>query len=212
MILTSSDIIAVGGTEDTAEEWARLLSGSAILHEINTPTRMIFWLATLAHESAGLTRFIESLNYSATRLVEVWPARFGPGKLNPNEYARQPEKLANYVYADENRAPENRLGNTEPGDGWRFIGRGPIQITGRANYTACGEALGILLLKYPDLLLEPPVGARSAAWFCQSKGCNQIADGGSFEAYTRRVNGALVGLEDRLDKLEKTRATLRRFM
>jgi putative chitinase len=100
------------------------------------------------------------------------------------------------------------LGNTQQGDGFKFRGRGLIQITGRANYAECGEALGIDLIGQPELLEQPEWAAKSAAWFWSTRGLNTLADAGDFERITRRINGGLNGLADRLALCEKARAVL----
>lgn len=100
------------------------------------------------------------------------------------------------------------LGNTLPGDGFRFRGRGLIQITGRANYVECGEALGLDLISHPELLEQPAVAAMSAAWFWGTRGLNGLADAGEFERITRRINGGLNGLADRLQIWARARDVL----
>jgi putative chitinase len=199
--LTSGELArAVGCSVEIASIWLDPINGASAIYSISTPQRLACWLATIAHETSGLTRLQEDLNYSARRLVEVWPVRFGPGGRDPEEYARNPEKLANFVYA-------NRMGNgdEDSGDGWRFIGRGPAQLTGRENYERCGTALGVQLWRFPDLLIEPPVGALSAGWYWSDRNLNPLADDGDFEGIVRKWNGGLVGLEDRLARLETAR-------
>lgn len=156
------------------------------------PTAM--FRATIAHESARFTRLSENLNYSADRLRAVWPKRF-PTLESAQDVARQPEKIANKVYA-------GRMGNIDPGDGWRYRGRGLIQLTGRGNYRACGVALGVDLLANPDLLLQPEYAARSAGWFWRVNGCQPLAEAGDLEAVTRKVNGGLNGMADRRQLFE----------
>ncbi|MCU9946880.1 glycoside hydrolase family 19 protein [Pseudomonas sp. PDM13] len=163
---------------------------------ITTPARQSAFLAQCAHESAGFSRFAENLNYSAAGLAATWPGRFRGADGQPNAlalvYQRRPAVIASYVYA-------NRMGNgdEESGDGWRFRGRGLLQITGRGMYQRCGDALGLPLLEQPDLLLQPEQAVLSAAWFWQSNGLNALADAGAFEAITRRINGGLNGLAER---------------
>lgn len=180
-------------------EWAAALVEAALEREITTPAREAPWIAQLAHESSGFTRFEENLNYSATRLQEIWPRRF-PTQSLALLYARDPEKIANRVYG-------NRLGNgpEASGDGWRFRGRGPIQITGRENYRRAGQAIGVVLEAAPELAATPTVGARIAAWYWQSRGCNELADRGEYVAITKAINGGLVGLRDRELWLYKVR-------
>ncbi|WP_374981736.1 glycoside hydrolase family 19 protein [Pseudomonas solani] len=174
---------------------------------VTTPTRQSAFLAQCAHESAGFSRFAENLNYSAAGLAATWPGRFRGADGQPNAlalaYQRRPAVIANYVYA-------NRMGNgdEESGDGWRFRGRGLLQITGRGMYQRCGEALGLPLLEQPDLLLQPEQALLSAAWFWQSNGLNALADAGDFEAITRRINGGLNGLAERKALWLKAREAL----
>jgi putative chitinase len=100
------------------------------------------------------------------------------------------------------------LGNVAPGDGLRFLGRGLIQLTGRANYKRAAEALGADLIAHPELLGEPTLACRSAGWFWQSHGCNELADAGDFAKLTKRINGGLVGYADRLALWEKAKNVL----
>ncbi|MDW3710703.1 MULTISPECIES: glycoside hydrolase family 19 protein [Pseudomonas] len=174
---------------------------------ITTPARQSAFLAQCAHESAGFSRLAENLNYSASGLAATWPGRFRGVDGQPNAlalaYQRRPAVIANHVYA-------NRMGNgdEESGDGWRFRGRGLLQITGRGMYQRCGDALGLPLLEQPDLLLQPEPAVLSAAWFWQSNGLNALADAGDFEAITRRINGGLNGLAERKALWLKAREAL----
>ncbi|OAN50699.1 glycoside hydrolase family 19 protein [Magnetospirillum moscoviense] len=157
---------------------------------IDSPARLAAFLAQVAHESGSLARLIENLNYSAQGLLAAWPKRFTPDLAAV--YARQPVAIANRVYAD-------RMGNGDEasGDGWRYRGRGMIQLTGRATYAACGSDLGLALVDQPDQLIEPAPAARSAAWFWHTRDLNALADAGDFDAITRRINGGLTGQTDR---------------
>ena len=110
------------------------------------------------------------------------------------KYANNPEKLANKVYA-------GRLGNTEEGDGWKYHGRGLIQLTGRDNYKNCGQAIGMDLINNPDLLAQPEGAALSAAWFFNKHGLNQLADIGDFVLMSKRINGGDLGLSQRIAKI-----------
>ena len=141
----------------------------------------VFEINTLSRQ----TCFLAQVGHESGRLVhvrEIW---------NPIQCAWQ----ARY----EGRAS---LGNTQPGDGARFKGRGLIQITGRYNYKACGKALGIDLEQEPDLLERPDYAALSAAWFWREHGCNELADAGKFFAITRVINGGTNGIDDRLSLLK----------
>ncbi len=169
------------------------LSTAMITFKIDTPIRVAMFLAQIAHESQGFTRLEENLNYSAEALLATWPKRFTEAQAQ--SYARQPERIANRVYA-------NRLGNGDEasGHGWRYRGRGLIQITGLDNYGFCGKALSPrpgYLVKNPEALLRTVYAAESAAWYWRAKNCNDPADAGSLEEVTRRINGGLNGLADR---------------
>lgn len=157
---------------------------------LSTIARRAAFIAQAAHESAGFSTFIENLNYSAGALNRVWPTIF-PVAIAA-QYARQPERIANRAYA-------NRIGNgpEASGDGWRYRGRGVFQLTGRANYLACGAALGLDLINHPELLEQPVNAFRSAGWFWNSKALSPLADIGAFTEITRRINGGYNGLADR---------------
>lgn len=166
-------------------------------YRIDSPVRRAAFLAQVGHESGQLRRLAENLNYSAAGLAATWPARFRAADGQPNalahRLARRPEAIANHVYAE-------RLGNgpAASGDGWRYRGRGLIQLTGRDNYRTCGEAIGQNLEDYPDLLEQPEWAALSAAWYWARNGLNELADAGRFEAITRRINGGTHGQAQRL--------------
>lgn len=163
---------------------------------IDTLPRIAAFIAQVGHESAQLTRCVESLIYSAQRLAMVWPRRFRSADGSPTALARevayQPERIANLVYAGR-----NGNGDEASGDGWRFRGRGLLQVTGRSNYRAVGEGLAQPFVARPQLLAEPRWACRTAAWWWQRNGLNELADGARFEDITRRINGGLNGLEDR---------------
>jgi putative chitinase len=173
-----------------AATFAPLLTAACAEFGISTPARQAAFVPQVAHESAGFTRLVENLNYSATGLMSVWPKRFN--LTTAMACARNPEKIANQVYA-------SRMGNgnVASGDGWRYRGRGLIQITGRANYEGCGEGLGLDLIAHPELLECPEHAARSAGWYWQANGLNALADAGDFDGITRRINGGLNGIMER---------------
>ncbi|HEX5863436.1 MAG TPA: glycoside hydrolase family 19 protein [Casimicrobiaceae bacterium] len=157
--------------------------------------RVAMFLAQVAEETGGLTRLEENMNYSAERLLAVWPSRFTPALATL--YAHDPSALADFVYA-------NRMGNgdQQSGDGWLFHGRGPPMLTGRKNYTAAGFSLGIdNLTLYPDqVATDATVGMRTAAWFWAQIGGNALADAGDFDRLSARWNGAdpAIGLVHRV--------------
>lgn len=184
--------------------WSRELQ-NAVPFGVNTAPRWAAFIAQVAHESAQFTRLVEGLSYSVRGLMATWPSRF-PNETTAKPFARNPERLANYVYG-------NRLGNGPPesGDGWRYRGRGLIQVTGKANYTVAGTALGLPLIAQPAMLERPTDAVRSAAWFWQSNHLNELADADSldaFEAITRRINGGTTGLADRVALWRKAQEVL----
>lgn len=179
---------------------------------INTPLRRAHFLAQIDHESAGFTRTRENLNYAADALVKLFPRRVTAelaAKIGrtPSQPANQ-EAIANAIYGGEWGV--KNLGNTEPGDGALFIGRGYIQITGRANYAACSrDVFGSgMLLRAPQMLESAPNAAMSAGWFWQSRGLNAMADADDLERVTRAINGGTNGIEHRRELLAKYKADL----
>jgi putative chitinase len=179
---------------ERASLWIAPLEQAMARWEITTRPRIAAFLAQAAHESAELRHLEENLNYSAEALVSTWPSRFTSSLAG--EYARKPEAIANYVYAD-------RLGNGDKasGDGWLYRGRGIFQLTGRANYRDCSIAIAgdaDTLLTNPEFLTDPDFACQSAGWFWQSRGLSDLAERGGFEEITRKINGGLVGLPERL--------------
>ena len=199
MTPTAAQIIAFA--PKCPADWARELAAAMPQWGIDSTVRAEMFLAQCAHETGGFTRFVENLNYSAERLMKVWPSRF-PSFHAALPYARDPEKLANHVYA-------NRLGNGNEasGDGWRYIGRGAIQLTGRSNYRKAAEGIGYPLERYPTDILLPRYGAPAACWFWKSNGLNELADRGEYAAIGKRINGGTLGQRERETWLAAARAT-----
>lgn len=170
-----------------------------------TPLRLAHFMAQILHESGGLTIQFENLNYSPERLPKVWPFRFLPkGPLDPTKYAHDPEKLANEVYG-------GRMGNTEPGDGFKYRGRGLLQLTGKESYQEATEILRSFYSNCPDLVQEPDqvispnwcVEVAAAEW--EVKGCSRLADQDTLKAVTRKINGGTIGLAEREEWLKRTK-------
>jgi putative chitinase len=177
----------------------------ALFKEFGLSTKRIrieYFLAQIAHETGALTRSVENLNYSAKRITEIWPSRF-PTLASAEPFANNPEKLANKVYA-------NRMGNGPPesGDGYRYRGQGYIQITGKDGYRQTGSHAGIDLVTKPEKAIETAHALRVACAFWAWKNLNPLCDARKFEEVTRRINGGLIGLEDRLEWLKKVRIVL----
>ena len=157
-------------------------------YQIVGSKRIAAFIAQVGHESRHLTRLVENLNYSADALRRNWPSRFSVELASA--VAGKPEQIANIAYG-------NRMGNTAPGDGWKYRGRGLIHITGQNNYRACGEVLGLDLIAQPELLEKPQHACMSAAWFWATNGLNTLGDAGKFDAITQRINGGQNGTADR---------------
>lgn len=192
--LTATHIETLAPYAPSPGEWAAALNPALKRFEITSAGRCAAFLAQVAHESGGFRHVLENLSYSAERLMAVWPKRF-PTIASTSGYARNPQALANRVYA-------GRLGNGNEasGDGWRYRGRGLIQLTGRANYREAGEGIGRALEAQPELVERRDIAALTACWFWHSRGCNALADQGTesaFETITKRINGGTHGLEDR---------------
>jgi len=156
------------------------------------------FLGQILHESDGLTRLEENLSYSAERLTVVWPNRF-PTKADAQPYARNPEALANRVYG-------GRMGNTDPGDGWKYRGRGPLQVTGRDNYRSVGGIVGQDLEAMPELLEQPRFALEACIAWWEDRIPDELL--GDPEKTTRRVNGGLIGLAHREELTNAAREAL----
>ena len=160
------------------------------------PARLAGFLAQTAHESGGFNFTVENLNYSKDGLRKIFPKYFPNDEL-AKQYARQPQKIANRVYA-------NRMGNgpEETGDGYRYCGRGLIQLTGKQNYTWFAASLGIPVEEASEYLQTFEGAAQSACWFWETNKLNQYADSGDIITMTKRINGGTIGLEDRIKHYE----------
>jgi putative chitinase len=205
-----------GASASDAVLWLGPLQAACDRFEINTPLRVAAFLAEIGVESAGLNAHVENLNYGAQGLANTWDRYSVTGKRGgaPNALAlrlnRNPQAIANNCYADR-----NGNGNEASGDGWMFRGRGPIQITGRANYTACAAAIGMDLVSHPELLEQPQAGALSAAWFWSVNHLNKFADAGQITAISKAINlgnpnspATPIGQADRLAAYARAQKTL----
>lgn len=203
--MTPSKLAAAANiSAELADKWGGPLTAAMDKFAINTPRRQAQFIAQIAHESGGFKQLTENLNYSAQGLASTWPGRFSTG-TGPNELAREiarnPEKIANAAYG-------LRMGNNAQGDGWRYRGRGLIQLTGKANYQAAASAIGAPLVEQPDLVAEPAMAAMTAAWFWSKNGLNALADSGDTRAVTKRINGGTTGLDDRLARYVRAEKVL----
>lgn len=166
-------------------------------YEINTPNRIAGFMAQCAHESGDFTTLEENLNYSEKALNGVFSRYFGKGKRNAKDYARDPKKIANYVYQDEFRSKRGALGNTNAGDGWLFRGRGIKQLTGRNNYTAFAKTVGMSAEEAAEYVATPKGALESACWFWATNKLERFADAGDNVGLTKKINGGTIGLDDR---------------
>lgn len=182
---------ALGIPSERARQWAAPINAAMARFDINTPMRAAAFLAQIGHESVLLTHLAENLNYSADGLLKYFHDRFTAAEAQA--YAHKPEAIASRVYASR-----YGNGNEASRDGWKYRGRGLIQVTFRDNYKACGAALSLQLESNPDLLLFPANAAFSAAWYWKSHGCNELADAGDTAGVTRKINGGTNGLEQRV--------------
>lgn len=190
-----------GCTSAVADQWLGFINKALDQFKISDPASVAAFLANAGVETGGLTKFSEGMSYRAERLAAVWPSRYAlpqtaeekarktPPARVPNalgiSLAGKPEALANNVYA-------NRMGNgdTASGDGWKYRGGGLFQITGRFNYTKCANAIGIDVVKNPDLIRGPNLAAAlSAVWFFVEHGCVEAAQSGNFSKVVQIING-----------------------
>jgi putative chitinase len=181
------------------EHWHKALSQLLPEYEINTPQRVAAFIAQCAHESGGFMVLKENLNYKAATLRKIFPKYF-PTDAMAAEYAAKPNKqeaIANLVYA-------NRMGNGGPetGDGYRYCGRGLIQLTGKQNYSWFAASLGIPVEEASEYLQTFEGAAQSACWFWETNNLNRFADVNDIKGLTKAINGGFIGLEDRIKHYE----------
>lgn len=188
---TTTVLTKMGATSANAAAFAPAIDAAMAEFSINTKNRKAMFLAQVMHESGCLQFVKENLMYRAETLMRVFPKYF-PTIAIANAYAKQPSKIASRAYG-------GRMGNgpESTGDGYKFCGRGLIQLTGRDNYVACGAALKVDLVGNPSYLETPAGAARSAAWFWNKNGLNSVADANDFITVTKRINGGTNGLAER---------------
>jgi putative chitinase len=181
------------------DHWYQALSQLLPDYEINTAQRIAAFVAQCSHESAGFTALKENLNYKSVTLRKIFPKYFPTDEL-ANAYTNMPNKqeaIANRVYA-------SRMGNGDEhsGDGYRYCGRGLIQLTGKSNYQSFADSLEMNVEDVPEYLATFEGAAQSACWFWESNNLNQWADKGDILTLTKRINGGTIGLEDRIKHYE----------
>ena len=192
MTITKEQFSLIFPKNKEAEAWVDSLNDILPQYDINTVNRVAAFLAQCGHESAGFTVLSENLNYGAAGLKTVFGKYFKT--VDPLQYERKPEKIANRVYA-------NRMGNGNEasGDGWKYRGRGPIQLTGKNNYIAFSADMGVDVTSSPDMVsMNKKIALLSAIWFWDKNKLNAMADKGDMVSMTKRINGGTNGLIDRI--------------
>lgn len=177
------------------EQWVDALNETFARFNILTPIQQASFIGQCGHECGNFKILEENLNYRAETLMKLWKSRFPTIEI-ANEYARNPKKIANKVYS-------SRMGNRDEasGDGYRFRGRGCIQLTGHANYFHAGQACGADFVMEPDLVATPRYAAMTGGWFWSTHKLNQYADGSDFVTMTKKINGGTIGLQDRINHI-----------
>jgi len=183
------------------EEWVDALNATFEKFDISTPVRQAAFIGQCGHECGNFKILEENLNYRAEALQKLWPKRFDAAKAQM--CARNPKLIANTVYS-------SRMGNRDEasGDGWRFRGRGCIQLTGHANYYHAGQALDVDFVMNPDLVATPMYAALTAGWFWNTHKLNQYADSRDWKTMTKKINGGFIGLADREKHINHALAVL----
>jgi len=203
MILNKEQVEAILDGNDEWEEWVAPLQNLLPKYSINSSARIAMFMAQCGHESLNFKCLKENLNYSAKGLNAVFPKYFKNAGRNAQDYHRQPEKIANIVYA-------NRMKNGPPetGDGWKFSGKGVIQLTGRANTEAFAKSIGKTLSKTLSYLTTKQGALESACWFWRENNLNGPSDALDIERATKKINGGTIGLEDRIHHYKKNMLVL----
>ena len=173
-------------------DWVPALNETFARFQIITPLQQAAFIGQCGHECGNFRVLEENLNYRAETLMKLWPKRF-PTREIADQYARNPKKIANKVYS-------GRMGNRDEasGDGFRFRGRGAIQLTGHSNYYHASQACGVDFVKEPDLVATPQYAALTAGWFWDTHKLNRFADVRDWTGLTKRINGGIIGLDDRI--------------
>jgi len=196
MQITQEQLGACIGNNPYLDHWTEALNKILPDYGIDTPQRVAAFIAQAAHESGNFTALHENLNYRAITLRKVFPKYFPTDEMAA-QYAQKPERIANRVYA-------NRMGNgpEESGDGFRYCGRGLIQLTGQQNYQNFADSIETPLEQIPDFLQTFEGAVQSACWFWENNNLNQYADTDDILTMTKRINGGTIGLEDRMRHYE----------
>jgi putative chitinase len=183
-------------------DWVDALNETFEKFGIKSVRQQGAFIGQCGHECGNFKILEENLNYRAATLMKLWPKRF-PTLEVANQYGGNPKKIANMVYS-------SRMGNRDEasGDGYRFRGRGCIQLTGHANYFHAGQALGVDFVMQPDLVATPKYAALTAGWFWSTHGCNPLAENADWVGLTKKINGGTIGLDDRIKHTQEAISVL----
>ena len=183
-------------------EWVDPLNDAFNRFGLDKTQEQACFLGQFSHESNHFKVLSENLNYRAETLMQLWPKRFPSAEIAAS-YARQPEKIANYIYA-------NRMGNRDEksGDGWRYRGSGICQLTGHDNFYHAGKAIGVDLVVNPDLARTVKYAAPIAGWFWQAHNCDKYANAEDYNGLTKVINGGLFGAEQRVTFMHQAERVL----
>jgi putative chitinase len=183
-------------------EWVDALNETFTRFNLTTNNQKAMFIGQCSHECGNFRILEENLNYKAATLMRLWPKRF-PTLEKANEYSGNSKKIANSVYS-------SRMGNRDEnsGDGYRFRGRGCIQLTGHANYFHAGKALGVDFVSKPDLVATPKFASLTAGWFWSTHNCNAPSDALDYTKVTKIINGGTIGLDDRIKHTQQALAVL----
>jgi len=183
-------------------EWVDALNETFSRFNITTNNQKAMFIGQCSHESGNFRLLQENLNYKAATLMKLWPKRF-PTLEVANQYAGNARAIANKVYAD-------RMGNRDEasGDGYRFRGKGLVQLTGHSNHFHAGKALGVDFVMQPDLVATPKYAALTAGWFWETHKLNPPADALDYTKVTKIINGGTIGLDDRIKHVQQALAVL----
>lgn len=191
-VFTKNQLRQIIGNNPYLDYWYNAIVAICPEYNIDTPTRLAAFIAQCSHESGNFRFLRENLNYRAESLMRTWPNRFPTIEI-ASQYANNPEKIANKVYA-------NRMGNRNEasGDGWRYLGRGLIQLTGKENYQWFAASLKMPVEDLPEYMSTFEGAVQSACFFWELNNLNVEADAGDIKTMTKKINGGYIGLEDRI--------------
>lgn len=186
-------------------EWVLPLNDTFTRFKIVSFSQQAAFIGQCGHECNNFKTLEENLHYKADTLMRLWPQRF-PTLAVATTYANNPEKIANHIYG-------GRMGNGDEasGDGYRYRGRGCIQMTGKDNYVTASHALGIDFVSSPELAALPKYAALTAGWFWDARKCNEMADRPDWVALTKKINGGLIGLDERVAQTQRALAVLKNY-